>query len=118
MNTRRDFLAFTAGAVMARTLLPIAARADLAHKRQSSVCEQPQTARRELESEAEPDPVARTDLERRFLLVFRQLGEPEQAAFLRGLQRQQAGMPMLEAMRGVYVELGRPVPPDLLGGTA
>ncbi len=89
MSTRRDFLALTAGAIAARTVLPIAAR-------------------------AEPDNRLKTAYQRELLLVFRQLGDAEQVAFLRSRQRHQAGMPFEEAARGVYVELGRPVPASLL----
>ena len=101
MSTRRDFLAFTMGAIAGQSILVVTGR-----------------GRAKQVAAAAFDPVARADFERRFLLVFRQLGEAEQVAFLRGLQRQQAGMPMLEAMRGVYVELGRPVPDNLLEGFA
>jgi hypothetical protein len=97
MSTRRDFLAFTMGAIAGQSILVVTGHGRA--KRTAAV---------------DVDPVARSDFERRFLLVFRQLGDAEQAAFLRGLQRQQAGMTMLEAMRGVYVELGRPVPANLL----
>jgi hypothetical protein len=96
MSTRRDFLAFTMCAIASQSILIVAG-----HSTPKPVT-------------AVIDPVARSDFERRFLLVFRQLGEAEQVAFLRGLQRQQAGMPMLEAMRGVYVELGRRVPANLM----
>ena len=92
MSGRRDFLAFTAGAVVACTILPAKAR-------------------------ERSDPwIARNELERQLLLVFRAMSVAEKAAFLRGMQRQQAGVPMREAMRGVYVELGRPVPASLEGG--
>ncbi len=89
MNGRRGFLALTASAVVAGTVLPAMAR-------------------------QAPDPwIARNELERRLLLVIRDMTDAEQVAFLRGMQRQLAGVPMLEAMRGVYVELGRPVPASL-----
>ena len=93
MSTRRDFLAFTAGAIAARTVLPIAAR-------------------------AEPNRRLKTAYQRELLLVFRQLGDAEQIALLRGLQRNQAGMPFEEAVRGIYVELGREPPDRLPGGVA
>jgi hypothetical protein len=100
MSTRRDFLAFTMGAIAGQSILVVTGRgrgerADVADIRH-----------------------ARADVQRRLLLVFRELGDAEQVAFLRGMQRQQAGMPMLEAVRGVYVELERPVPANLLDGLA
>ena len=101
MSTRRDFLAFTMGAIAGQSILTVTGRG-----------KPKQTAA------AAFDPVARTDAQRRLLLAFRDLGDAEQVAFLRGMERQQAGMPMLEAMRGVYVELGRPVPANLLDGMA
>ena len=83
MTLRRDFLALTAAAVVARTVLPIAAQA------------RPRDPRAE------------------FLEMFAQLGDAEQEAFLRGLERHQAGTPFIDAMRGIYADLGRPVPRDV-----
>jgi hypothetical protein len=100
MSTRRDFLAFTAGAVAWRSVLIVTGRG------------------RPEQTAAEFDPVARTDVQRRILLAFRELGDAEQVAFLNGMRRHSDGMPMLEAMRGVYVELGKPVPDYLQGGPA
>ena len=97
MSPRRDFLAFRMGAIAGQSILVVtghgrAKRADVAAF----------------------DPVARADVQRRFLLVFRELGDAEQVALLNGMRRMHDGVPTLEAMRNVYVELGRPVPANLL----
>ena len=83
MTLRRDFSAFAAGAIVARTVLPIGAGA------------------------APPD--KRTE----FLAVFRQLGDAEQVAVLRGLKRHRDGAEFGAAMRGDYADLGRAVPGDV-----
>lgn len=91
MNTRRDFLVLVAGAVAASAGLPATA------------------ARTALDPR-----LAKSETERRILILFCQLNPAQQTALLNGMLLQQAGMPMEEAMRGVYLELGMPVPAELL----
>ncbi len=90
-STRRDFLTFLAGAVSASAVLPAVART------------------------APDSRLARNEPAQRILIVFRQLNEAQQTALLNGMTLQRAGMPMEEAMRGVYLELGMPVPAELQG---
>jgi hypothetical protein len=97
MSTRRDFLAFTLGAIAGQSILVVTGH-----------------GRPEQTAAVGVDPFARAEMQRRFLLVFRQLGEAEQVALLNGMQRHADGLPLLEAMRGVYVELGRTPPPGML----
>ena len=89
VSGRRTFLA-GAGAIAASAVLPGIAK-------------------------AEPDWRTRDELQLKFLLMLRQLGEAERLALLNGMLREQAGMPIEDAIRGVYLELGRapPIPTRL-----
>jgi hypothetical protein len=55
-----------------------------------------------------------SDLDYRVLLLFRDLDDDEQEAWLRGLRRIVAGMPINEAGRLMFAELGREPPAGLL----
>ena len=52
------------------------------------------------------DAWARTTIEGRVLILFRDLTEPQQEAFIRGLRRIAAGMPIPEAAVLMYRECG------------
>ena len=83
MSTRRDFLALTAGAIVARTVLPLAARAE------------PQTnqdARAELETMATWD-----DATARMLVWWDSASRHERFCFVLMLKRVDGGMSMAEA---------------------